>query len=217
MRKAFCILSLAASLALIGCGGNDTTSSTGRNSAPTATDGRGKPATTEGSGKAAAGNAGAITPDNTKIEFVGTKPGGKHDGGFKSFSGSIKPVDGDITKSTISVKIDTESLWADNPMLTNHLKSPDFFDVKKYPEASFTSTSIKAEAKEGNTHVITGDLTLHGTTKSVSIPAKVTTTDDAVTINGQFTIDRMEFGVAFNKQPVDNTVTVKVSSKVARK
>ena len=62
-------------------------------------------------------------------------------------------------------------------------------------KAAFVSKEIKAQKNGDDTHVITGDLTLHGETKPVSIPVKVTTTDDAVSLDGKFTIDRMEFGI----------------------
>src|SRR5262249_45958818 len=87
--------------------------------------------------------AAAINPDNKKIEFVGTKPGGQHNGHFKSFTGGIDLNEKGVSK--ITVDIDTESLWADDPKLILHLKTPDFFDVKTYPKASFTATEIKAE------------------------------------------------------------------------
>jgi polyisoprenoid-binding protein YceI len=221
VRKLFGILGLTASLALAGCTGSGITTASGRNPVPAAVNGDTKPAATDGGGKPAALAPGVISPQNTRITFVGTKPGDKHNGGFKAFSGSIKPIDGDITKSTITVEIDTDSLWTDEPSqkLTRHLKSPDFFDVQKYPKASFVSKEIRAEAKDGNTHVITGDLTLHGTTKPITIPARLkeTTAGDALTIDGTFTIDRTQFGIAFNKAPVDNTVTIKVTGSVARK
>ena len=163
------------------------------------------------------GDAGSITPENTKIEFVGTKKDGKHDGGFKKFSGSLKPVDGDVTKATLTVEIDTTSLFADDPKLTQHLKTPDFFDVKKYPDAKFVSKEIKADKKDETTHTITGDLTLHGTTVTLKFPAKVTVTDDAVTLESTFKFDRTDFGISFKPEAVDKEVTVKVTAKVARK
>jgi polyisoprenoid-binding protein YceI len=210
MHKVFGLLSLTAALVLLGCGPGEGTNK------PAPTD----KVSTDKVPPAAAGSA-AITPENTKIEFVGSKAGGKHDGGFKAFSGSIKPSDADITKSRIAVTIDTDSIWTDDDdkmrKLTGHLKSPDFFDVKKYPKAEFVSKEIKAEKKDDNTHVITGDLTLHGTTKTVSFPAKVTETPETLAIDSTFTIDRTEFGIAYAPAQVHKEVTIKVSSKVARK
>jgi polyisoprenoid-binding protein YceI len=232
VRKAFGTLSLAALLAVFGCSGSTSTAPTGRLSSPSPTEGSGKPTATNGSAKPAATDAGgkataagaAITPENTKIDFHGAAPppppNHEHDGGFKKFSGSVKPVDGDITKATINIEIDINSIWTNaDPKLGDHLKSPDFFDAKKFPTATFVSKEIKAEKKDDTTHVITGELTLHGVTKPVTIPAKVTTTDDSVTIDGKFTIDRKEFGFdeKFLAPKVNNEVTVKVVAKVPRK
>ena len=110
----------------------------------------------------------ALSGDNTKITWVGTKPGGKHNGGFKSLTGTAT-VDGDKLKS-VEVSIETASLYADDAKLTLHLKSPDFFGVKDNPKAKFKSTKI--DSTDGVK--ITGDLTINGKTKSVTIPANVT-------------------------------------------
>jgi polyisoprenoid-binding protein YceI len=191
-------MSLCAALVLIGCKkGTDTPTSSSPPSPPSASDN--------------------ITPANTKIDFVGTKKGGKHDGGFKQFSGSVTPTKGDFTASKITLEIDTESLWSDNPKLTQHLMTADFFEVKKYPKASFTSTKIEAKKEGDATHVVTGDFTLHGTTKPISIPVKVTETDDTLTLESTFTFDRTEYGIAYAPDRVDKAVTVKVRSSVPRK
>lgn len=160
---------------------------------------------------------GEITPENTQVRWVGTKKDGKHDGGFARFRGSISPVSADLTTARINLEIDTDSLTSDDPKLTSHLKSPDFFDVKKFPKATFASTAIKAEAKDGNTHVITGELTLHGTTRPITFPAKVAVSGDTLTIDSTFTFDRTEHGITYAPDKVDKTVTVTVSSKVRLK
>jgi polyisoprenoid-binding protein YceI len=160
---------------------------------------------------------GKIKPQNARIEWTGTKPGGKHEGGFKQFSGSITPARGDLTASTISLEIDTDSLYSDTPRLTGHLKSPDFFEVQKYPKANFVSRSIKESKADGATHSITGDLTLHGTTKSITFPAKATLADDVLTIESTFKFDRIEHGITYSPERVDKIVTVRVTAKVARK
>src|SRR5205823_6223661 len=76
-----------------------------------------------------------LTADNTKIEWVGTKPGGQHKGGFKQLAGTVDLAGNDPTKASIVVEIETDSLFSDNPGLTGHLKTPDFFEVKTYPKA----------------------------------------------------------------------------------
>src|SRR5262249_12409272 len=103
--------------------------------------------------------------ENTKITFVGSKPGKKHEGGFKSLEGSIKmtiltpgqtPPPGWARLSSIKVEIDTDSLYADDPKLTDHLKKPEFFDVKEFPKASFKSTKITGDVSKENEATATG-------------------------------------------------------------
>src|SRR5688572_17686342 len=93
------------------------------------------------SGTALAGGTIALDGTNTKIEFVGTKPNGKHEGGFKNVAGTA--VGAEPTDLKIDVEIDTTSLYSDNPKLTQHLKSPDFFGVKTHPKAKFVSTKVE--------------------------------------------------------------------------
>src|SRR5262245_12333607 len=72
--------------------------------------------------------------ETSKIEFVGTKPAnrGKHDGGFKTFTGTIDLPGTDFTQAKVSVEIQADSIYSDTPKLTQHLKTPDFFDVRTY-------------------------------------------------------------------------------------
>ena len=79
-------------------------------------------------------------------------------------------------------------MYSDDEKLTKHLKTADFFDVNTYPKASFASKSIAASKKAGMTHDITGDLTLHGVTKSVTVPVKVTADANGVMLAGTFTL-----------------------------
>jgi polyisoprenoid-binding protein YceI len=153
-----------------------------------------------------------------KIEFVGTKPEGKHDGGFKSFTVNVAPIPKeDLAGCKITVEIDTDSLWADNPKLTAHLKSPDFFEVRKYPKATFVSSSVEPQKSGDSTHKITGDLTLHGKTKTISFPAKVAVTPETVSITSQFTINRHDYGISYGRGKVHDNVTIKAALRVARK
>ncbi len=161
--------------------------------------------------------AGNINPQNTKIEWTGTKKGGKHDGGFRQFTGSVNPIQSPITANVITLEIDTDSLYSDTEKLTAHLKSPDFFEVKKHPNATFVSTRIEPSSSGSDTHQVTGDLTLHGTKKSITFPAKITETSDHLAIESTFTFDRTEHGITYRPEMVDKIVTVRVSAKIARK
>lgn len=160
---------------------------------------------------------GVISPSTSKIEWVGTKKGGKHTGGFKEFSGKLTPATGDLTASTISVEIKTSSLYSDVGKLTQHLKSPDFFGVDTYPKATFVSRKIESAADGSNTHKITGDLTLHGVKQEISFPAKIDDSASKVKLSSTFKINREDFGMNYGKGIVNNEVTVKLTVEVARK
>jgi polyisoprenoid-binding protein YceI len=137
-----------------------------------------------------------ITPQNSRIEFVASKVTGSHNGSFKDFSGEIDYA-GQPEKGRVTVAINTASVQTDTPDLTKHLQTPDFFDVAKYPQATFTSTEIKPGGEKGATHTVTGNFQLHGVTKSITFPATITPNADAITIESTFSINRKDFGVNY--------------------
>lgn len=155
-----------------------------------------------------------ITPENTKIEFVGAKVTQSHEGGFTKFAGTVDVRD-PLEDSVIEVTIETASLYADRDKLTKHLKSPDFFDVAKYPSATFRSTEI---TKTGAGHMITGDLTLHGQTKSITFPATFSQgADGGISGTAGFAIDRQDFGITYPGMPDDlirDKVVIKLNLKI---
>ncbi|QJW92683.1 YceI family protein [Frigoriglobus tundricola] len=149
----------------------------------------------------------ALTGDNTKLTFVGTKANGKHEGGFAKLSGSAVGA-GDPTKLTIEVTIDTDSLYSDDAKLTGHLKNADFFDVKNQPKATFKSTKVE-KADKGYT--VTGDLTLLGKTKPVTFPATITEKDGTLSVTASFAIDRTNWGMNYGKGKIDDKVTIGIA------
>jgi len=138
----------------------------------------------------------SITPQNSKIEFIGSKVTGHHNGSFGQFSGQIDYA-GTPEKSRVNITIDTNSLSVDDAGLTKHLKTADFFDVEKFPQATFASTEIKPGGEKGATHTITGNLTMHGVTKSVTFPATIAVTGDTATVDSSFSINRKDFGINY--------------------
>ena len=145
---------------------------------------------------AAQGQKYLITPQNSKIEFIGSKVTGKQNGSFGEFSGQIDYA-GSPENSRVSITIKIESITTDAPDLTKHLKTADFFDVAKYPEATFVSTAIKPGGEKGATHTVTGNLTMHGVTKAVTFPATISVTPDAATVESSFSINRKDFGINY--------------------
>lgn len=149
-----------------------------------------------------------LTAENTKIDWLGTKPGGKHTGGFTKLTGTLE-AEGKALKK-VSLEIDTNSLTSDNPKLTKHLKSPDFFECLNFPKATFVTTKI--QAGEDSKTTITGDLTIRDKTKSITFPATVSAAD-GVTLTSTFEISKKEFGMIYGEGKIDDKVKITVSIK----
>ncbi|MEX0793400.1 MAG: YceI family protein [Pirellulaceae bacterium] len=202
--KISIVPTLLAVLFFTGCGATDSEnpSDTPPVEAPPA-------ASTESEEMAEVDGKVGITPDNTRIEFVGTHAPGKTEprkGEFNKFMGHVELED--QTLKAIHVDIDTTSLKTEIEKLTNHLKSPDFFDVNEHPQASFTSTAIQADG-EGKAQV-TGDLTLLGKTESIQFPATYST-EDGLKLSADFMIDRTKFGMDYGQDNVEKEVQIIIS------
>src|SRR6185369_10052746 len=186
MRLAIITLVLTAFVLVAACGNPATNKSQ-------AVTGEAAPQT---SPQAARGQKYLITSDNSKIEFTGSQVAGSHNGSFQKFSGEIDYA-GNPETSHVSIDIDLASLNADDPKLTEHLKTPDFFDVAKYPKATFVSTAIRPGGDKGASHTVTGNLTMHGVTKAITFPATIAATPDAITVDSSFSINRKDFGINY--------------------
>lgn len=144
-----------------------------------------------------AGAKYTIAPPNSKVEFVGSKVTGSHTGSFEKFNGEINYVNNDPTRSHVNITMDANSIKTDDPGLTKHLLTPDFFDAAKFPQATFVSTEIKPGGDKGASHTVTGNLTLHGVTKAVTFPANISVTPDAANVDADFAINRKDFGINY--------------------
>jgi len=125
-----------------------------------------------------------------------------HHFGAGQFWGRFNDLSGEILTGensapvTISVTIKTESIDTNNDRLDGHLKTPDFFSAREYPEMTFTSTSIEP-AGEG-IYTLTGDLTIRGVTKPVTAELEHTgTRGGKIGFEARFTVTRSEFGVNY--------------------
>ena len=127
-------------------------------------------------------------------------------GEFGKMTGWVNLDDKDTGHSTAEATIDTTTINTREPKRDTHLKSPDFFDVEKYPTMTFKSTSFKKVAPEK--YKVAGDLTLHGVTKPVVLD--VAAPDAVSKLQGQerrgatatTTLNRKDFGLIWNK-PVE--------------
>ncbi|WP_411279712.1 YceI family protein [Gemmatimonas sp.] len=111
--------------------------------------------------------------------------------------------------STVAISIDATSLSTRVDMRDNHLRSPEFFDVVKFPTITFKSVSV-AQVADGKLNII-GDLTIRGVTRRIVVPATAVFYEKgAGRFRGQFAINRKDYGVAYDSSinPIENEVQV---------
>jgi polyisoprenoid-binding protein YceI len=155
---------------------------------------------------------------NSTVTWVGTKPTGKHNGTFNLSEGTISVKGNEVVGGKFTIDINTLKVLdipaedEGNAKLTKHLKSADFFEVEKFPTATFEIVSVspykpdttaKTEEKdkeytlENPTHTVTGNLTLKGVTKSISFPAIVKVKAGKVEAEAKFNINRKDWGMEY--------------------
>jgi len=156
----------------------------------------------------------ATAQTNWKVDNSHTKLGfsvthmmvAETEGKFKVFDGTASSkTDMDFTNATLNFSADAASVNTEDEKRDGHLKSPDFFDVEKFPKITFTSTSMKPNGKGATSYNLEGDLTIHGVTKKVkflAIGASKTVKDPYGNIKNGFkvtgTISRKDFGLVWN-------------------
>jgi len=149
-------------------------------------------------------------------------------GEFSKVSGTINLDEQDPTKSSLEATIDTASINTRVEKRDQHLKSPDFLDVAKYPTIAFKSKKI--EKVSDTNFKVTGDLTLHGVTKEVVLEVEGSTKASKdpsgnLRIGGVATtkINRQDFGVQWNKAletggvVVGDEVTITIDVELTKK
>lgn len=141
--------------------------------------------------------------ENSFLTWKGTKPTGAHNGTVALKEGSLLVEDGNITGGTFVVEMSSIKVLdiedaEKNANLKGHLTSADFFDVAQFPTSKFVITSV--EEKEGKLHV-TGNLTVKDVTKSITIPAMLSTENGVHTFKSEtFNINRADFNVKYGSK-----------------
>jgi polyisoprenoid-binding protein YceI len=129
-------------------------------------------------------------------------------GYFRDFTGTINYNGKDVKNSTVEFSAKTTSVDTGVAPRDKHLRTADFFDVEKYPEMTFKSTKVE---KKGKNWMVTGDLTMKGVTKQVTIPFQVAgfLPDDKggmkMGVSAETTINRRDFGVDYGKNMPNGT------------
>ncbi len=135
-------------------------------------------------------------------------------GRFNDLSGEFSIDPDDASKSSFTVTVKTASIDTNQKARDNHLRGPDFFNAKQFPTLTFKSTAVKAI--DGG-YEVTGDLTMHGTTKSITFPLKGGKTAQFMGMqrtgfSADLTVKRSEYGM--DKFLGDNGVSDEVQIAV---
>ncbi|WP_347922432.1 YceI family protein [Pontimicrobium sp. SW4] len=137
-------------------------------------------------------------PANTLIEWAGYKPTGQHNGTILLESGVFTVNNGKIESGTFIINMTTLKDYDGSERLEGHLKSADFFDVEKYPNAAFEVTGL--EEVDGKT-MLSGNLTLKEKKNNVTFPVTFSEKDDIFTLTSEtFTIDRSKWDVKYGSK-----------------
>jgi polyisoprenoid-binding protein YceI len=142
--------------------------------------------------------------DGSKVSFYGATPTHGHNGDFAVSSGNIYVNEGAITGGNITVNvadvaITTEGLEDEKKeKLKGHLLGEDFFNTESNPEVTFQITEVAPlEDDADNTHTISGNLSMNGTTNNLSFPAKVEMGEGKMAAKASFVINRKDWGMSY--------------------
>ena len=124
-------------------------------------------------------------------------------GGFGDFAGTINVDKANPAASSVEFTIQAASINTNEPKRDEHLRSADFFDVATHPTIAFKSSAVKAAG--GNLYEVSGQFTLHGVTKTVTLPVqflgegKDPWSNEKMGFELATTLNRKDYGIVWNK------------------
>ncbi len=144
----------------------------------------------------------AIDKTHSDVSFQVRHFVSKVRGEFTDFEGTIQVDPANPEASSVVLTIKAASINTNNDGRNKHLNSPDFFDTAKFPEITFKSTKIVAAGKDK--YDVTGDFTMHGVTKSITLPVTYTgmakdPRGDRAGFELATTLNRKDYGINWNK------------------
>ena len=155
-----------------------------------------------------------FTPVDTgsKVHFVIKNFGINTGGDFTGLKGEIYFLPDNLSSCKFNVSVSASTIDTDNPSRDKHLKSDEYFDAHKYTDISIVSTKIEKTNKTATGfYYFTGNLTIHGVTKTISFPFHAEKVKDDYLFTDDFEIDRVDFGVGEKSVVLSNKVIVSLS------
>lgn len=152
-------------------------------------------------------NTGMTIADGYAVKFTSTDPSGV----FEKMKGTVVFQEQDLSSARFNVSIDVASINCGNGMQNRHARSEKWFDAEKYPEITFVSSGAKRTATGYET---TGQLSMHGITKEISIPFTYAAKGSGGVFAGTFDISRSAFNIGEPSKKVPDVLKVEVTVPV---
>ena len=152
-----------------------------------------------------------VDPVTSKLMFEGEQSGDKFQGSFQKFSSTIDLDEAAPEKATIHIVITMGSAQVDGTDRQDALPTNDWFAVKQFPVAEFTSTSVKKTGE--HQYAMTGKLNIRGITKEITVPFTLKNVAKSTTATGEVTLSRKDFAIGQGRWASDEWIKypVKVS------
>ena len=150
------------------------------------------------------------TDAGSKVHFVIKNFGINTGGSFEGLTGSITFDPANLPAASFNVSVDTKTIDTDIESRDNHLRKAEYFDVEKYPRISFRSTKITTTNKDGYLFIF-GVITIKNVSKEISFPFKQTSKDGGILFEGDFKLNRKDFGVGGNSFSLSDEVNIQLS------
>lgn len=141
-------------------------------------------------------------------------------GRFNTLAGKLTWSDGDPAQNRLQLTVEVASVDTANQKRDQHLQSPDFLNVRQFPQATFTSTAWRKTGERS--YEVNGDFSLHGTTRPLTLAATLVgqgatpMKDTRIGLEAQVTIKRSDFGMAGKIDPVTDPVLLVVAIEAIR-
>ena len=150
------------------------------------------------------------TDAGSKVRFVIKNFGINTGGTFEGLAGTIVFDPANLAGASFNVSLDAKSVNTDMEARDNHLRKEEYFDVEKYPKLSFRSTKITTTNKEGYLFMF-GVITIKNISKEISFPFKQTSKDGGILFEGEFKLNRRDFGVGGKSFSMSDELNVELS------
>ena len=150
------------------------------------------------------------TDAGSKVRFVIKNFGINTGGTFDGLAGSITFDPSNLSGASFNVTVDAKTVDTDMEARDNHLRKAEYFDVEQYPKITFKSTKISTTNKEGYLYMF-GVITIKNTSKEISFPFTQTSKDGGILFEGEFKLNRRDFGVGGSSFSMSDELNVELS------